>query len=81
MTTHIIEANIPMPPAKGGPGRQAKWPFTEMKVGESVLVPGQSCNTVHCPGYNAAKQIAHRTGAKFTGRAQGDGTVRIWRTA
>lgn len=81
MTVHIIETNIPMPPAKGGQGRPTKWPFTQMQVGESVLVPGRACNTAECPAYNAAKQVGHQAGAKFTGRAQGDGTVRIWRTA
>lgn len=76
-----IDKNIPAPKNIGGAGAPTKWPFTKMEVGDSVLVDGISCSTAHCPGYNAAKQIANRMGFKFTGRAQGDGTVRIWRTA
>ena len=80
MTVHTIERDIPVP-ATVGRGRPASWPFSAMQVGESVLVPGQSCTTTDCPGYNAAKGIGRTRGMKFTGRAQGDGTVRIWRTA
>lgn len=75
MTAYIIETNIPIPKT----GRPTKWPFSKMKVNESVLVKGTACNAANCPGYNAAKQVERKTGMTFVGRAQGDGTVRIWR--
>lgn len=70
-----VERKIPTPePA----GRNPKYPWREMKVGDSFFVPGALVRTIHPAAHAASK----RTGFKFTCRtiseAQGSG-VRVWR--
>ena len=61
-----IESGIPMP---------AKFPFAEMKVGDSFLVPeGTSKNVVGV----YARRHAIKTGTKFTIRKTPEG-YRCWR--
>lgn len=61
-----IEPGIPMP---------AKFPFAEMKVGDSFLVPAKaSKNTVAV----YATRHARKTGTKFTVRKTPEG-YRCWR--
>ena len=72
-----IEAGIAIPSAnryKGG--RKSKYPFADLKVGESFLVPSKTTMS-----FGATVQTARkRTGFTFTTRNV-DGGVRIWRTA
>jgi len=61
-----IESHIPFP---------AKFPFAEMKVGDSFLVPvGTHKNTVAV----YATRYARKTGTKFTVRKTPEG-YRCWR--
>ena len=61
-----IESGIPMP---------AKFPFAEMKVGDSFLVPeGMNKSTVAV----YANRHAKKTGTKFTVRKTAEG-YRCWR--
>ena len=73
-----IEAGIPIPArtTKGGAGRKPKYPFAELQVGESFLVPGKTADKIGSTVTLARK----RTGRNFTVRNV-DGGVRIWRTA
>ena len=73
-----IEANIPVPAVvrAGGAGRKPKYPFADLKVGESFLVPDKTMNKMGSTVTLARK----RTGRNFTLRNV-EGGVRIWRTA
>ena len=75
-----IDKGIPIVNSPSKRGRPSKYPFEEMEIGDSILVEGKTCRTTDCQGYNAAQAYSARSGKAFTGRAQGDGTVRIWRT-
>lgn len=78
----VIEKDIPLDCViTKKAGRPAKYPFADMEVGDSILAEGDTCNTEKCKAYNAAKEYGRLHGIKFSGRAQGDGTVRIWRVA
>lgn len=79
MTTYTIEKNIPMPPRTGG---AAKYPYADMAVGDSFLVPGKG-NTKGqkiVSSYTAfvAKKLGG--GRKFATRIAGD-DLRVWRIA
>jgi len=76
-----IDKNISIADSPIKRGRPSKYVFEKMEIGDSVLVKGKTCSPTDCPGYNAVKAYSARAGKVFTGRAQGDGTVRIWRTA
>lgn len=66
-----IEKKIPIPASRG------KWPFAEMAVGDSILVPFEL--------KEGARQAAFAYGAKknmkFITRAAEEGSLRIWRAA
>jgi hypothetical protein len=72
-----IETGIAIPSAtryKGG--RKPKYPFAELKVGESFLVPNKTTDK-----FGATVTLARkRTGMNFATRNV-EGGVRIWRTA
>jgi len=72
-----IEDNIPVPPSK----TEAKYPFKNMTVGQSVFFPDEPDGSASRPSV-AARVYAHREddGSKFTARSI-DGGVRIWRIA
>lgn len=67
-----IETGVPI--AKKGAGRPSKYPFAQMKVGESF-----ACDEPVLRLRQAASQASHRKGMKFTVRAEGTG-ARVWRT-
>lgn len=76
-----IEKNVPLPP-RGGPGRPYIYPFRDMEVGDSFLVP--------CGDNERDREKTHRrlTGAwkavqgrKFTARRIVGEGVRVWRIA
>ena len=64
-----IETKIPMPATR------SRYPFKEMKVGESVFFPNAATGGKE---YIAANMIGRNHGKKFSGRAV-DGGLRIWR--
>ena len=70
-----IEKNVPLPTHKTN---KAKYPLSEMNVGDSVLVmePASRISaaiTMYCKRKN--------TGIKFKTSIQKEGGVRVWRTA
>jgi len=66
-----IEKNVPLPPKK----RRQKYPFGEMKVGESFGFPLGDRQRV---GF-AACIYGKRNNKKFSIRKLKDGTYRVWR--
>lgn len=69
-----IEHNIPIPPPETG--RKRRWPFLEMKVGESIEVLEIEADRARAAAHNTAT----RHGFQFTTRRTGVG-IRIWRVA
>ncbi len=69
-----VQKNIPIPSKKGRP---SKYPFKDMKPGESFEVTDAPKNTV----LNAANSWSkrHNKSARFTIR-HSEGKTRIWRT-
>ena len=66
-----IEKGVPPPPTHKG----KKYPFGDMDVGDSFLVPGAKVTTL-----SVAKRDYERGGRKFICRTVDDG-VRVWRVA
>lgn len=56
------------------PSRRNTWPFSEMEVGDSFLVPDESSQSAR----SCAVQFSKRTGRKFSIRTI-DGEIRCWR--
>ncbi len=75
MTVFKIEKNIPPPPKRAG--RAPVFPFAQLKVGESFVVPAEQSA--------AASASAHYNGRKygrtFQQKRNPDGSVRFWRVA
>jgi hypothetical protein len=69
-TEFKIEKGVPVP--RGASGRN-KFPFGQMEVGDSIVIPLAS----RAAAYSWAN--LHRP-IRFTARIDGD-TVRVWRTA
>lgn len=67
-----IEKNVPIPN-----GRSTKYPFADMKVGDSITVAAPD----NLRAKIAAHQWARRNNAKFVCRTQRDGVMRIWRVS
>ncbi len=67
-----IDKGIPIPERRGRP---CKYPFPIMEPGDSIVA--RPVVAVQ----RAASAHAKRHGRKFVCRAQGDGTVRVWRVA
>jgi hypothetical protein len=63
-----IESNIPLPPAS------KKYPFGQMKVGDSFFVPDTTPALVS----GSRSYWTRKTGAKYAARTV-DGGVRFWR--
>jgi len=72
-----IRKGVPIPPpARVGRGK-FRYPWDDMKVGDSFLVPGDARVATL---YSAAYRVTDRLGWFFTVR-QVKGGVRVWRTA
>ena len=65
-----IEKSIPIPKSR------SEFPFEEMAVGDSVIIPAGNVVSAR----SSASYVRKKTGACFTSRKTADG-VRIWRTA
>lgn len=76
-----IQANIPIPPRKAS-GRRKKYPFQQMEVGTSFLVPKKDTNgdleRLKSRMVSASSMASKAFGFKFTLRTLPEG-VRIWR--
>lgn len=72
---YSVEANMPMP--SRAVGRKPKYPFPEMKVGDSFFVPdgGTKGQTVRMASYHYGKRHG---GQVFSTLKDGDG-YRCWR--
>ena len=72
-----IEKNVPVP--KTHPTiRASRYPFKQMKVGESFAVPvGENAKSVA----GAAYAFGKKNGQKFCYRKQENGAYRVWRIA
>jgi hypothetical protein len=77
MTEWKIEKGIPFP--TGYNTRWRRYPWPEMEVGDSVLVPGEG-RTHTTRVSNAAKGYGKKHGMQFITRTV-DGGARVWRTA
>lgn len=66
-----IEKGVPAPE-----GKESKYPFRAMEVGDSFFVPGGNGNRVS----SSATMAGKRTARKFMLRCV-DGGVRVWRVA
>lgn len=77
MNLIVIDKNIPQPDAKRGGRRGSKYPWNEMKVGDSFLFPENVKKTTAASlTYSAGK--AHKR--QFSLRTVEDG-IRCWRKA
>ena len=70
MTTAAIEKGIPVPTN----GRRAKWPWKDMEIGDSFLIPDAKQKNVQPMASIAGSRLSRR----FIAR-QADGGVRVWR--
>ena len=73
-----IDKNIPLPSTRAaGGGRPAKYPFKQMKVGDSFFIPGKKASDL-----SSSMSHARRNGINLVCRVayKGDDIgVRIWR--
>lgn len=82
-----IESDVPMPAVMGAGGRLAKYPFGNMAVGESFLIPPDDEGFFTKPSgarmHRAQQAMGHwrAKGMRFSARTQPDGSMRIWRAA
>jgi hypothetical protein len=68
-----IDTDKPLPPA---PRPQTKYPWDQMKPGDSFLVTGAKFDSMK----NIAKFAGMRRGWTFEIRREGDDGTRVWRT-
>jgi hypothetical protein len=69
-TAYKIEKNVPFPAYVGGRGNR-KFPFSEMEIGDSIVIPTKS--------KNAAYSWAKLHSRKFTIQPVDADTIRVWR--
>lgn len=72
----MIEKNVPIPKAMVSGNAKAKYPFVDMKPGDSVFFAGAKTKGKEC---SAAHSLGQIRGWKFCARSM-DGGLRIWRT-
>lgn len=75
MSEFKIEKGIPQPARSGG--RYSKYPFREMKVGDSFLAETSDASVIRS---NVAVFSRRNPGYKFSTRKEGTG-IRVWRIA
>lgn len=82
--SYTIEQGIPLTPEiKGGAGRKSIYPFADLKVDESFLVPlteGTDIETLYSRVRAASWSHASRKKVKLVARVV-EGGIRVWRTA
>jgi hypothetical protein len=60
------------------PNRSSRYPFADMRVGDSFLVPFNDAKKIN-NALQAMHGYARRVGVKCTVRTQDDGSIRVWR--
>ena len=70
-----IDKHVPIP--KDNRGRQSKYPWDQMDVGDSFLVGPDGPRGMR----GIASGAGTKRGKKFATRALEDGSVRVWRVA
>ncbi len=80
MSAYSIERGIPVPVAPSRPGAKATiFPFPELKVGESFLVPCKRGDGMADRVRNMARYHSRKLNRTFVHRRVRDG-IRCWRT-
>jgi hypothetical protein len=69
-----IEKGIPMPEKNPPPGRVCRFPFAQLEIGDSFLVPEVKLKSIRQTCFYYGKKL----GRKFTS-AEVEGGVRVWR--
>jgi hypothetical protein len=75
-TTREIEKDVPTP-AWGRRGRHRIYPWNEMEVGDSFILPYWHPASAHALAHQASKRL----GRKFKASKITDGQFRVWRVA
>ena len=70
---YVIEKNVPLV-QKNGAGRKEKYPFPQMEVGDSFVVPGGIVRSMRV----TLRIAGLRHGRTFKAQEQ-EGGVRVWR--
>ncbi len=73
-----IEKNVPLPPAWGGKYLPGKYPWKELQVGDSFVLPKPQAQA-GAQAFLASRQIGN--GVKFTTRKIDAQNKRVWRIA
>lgn len=73
--TYKIETNVPLPT-----GKRAKYPFSKLEVGESIILDKDYTREKHSKYNSAANNYGKRWGKKFIVRKTEEGHTRVWRT-
>lgn len=69
----VVETGMPAPARQSR--RRNKYPFVEMRVGESVFISGKTANSLRGSLQYASLKIQ----GEFVSRSE-DGGARVWRT-
>ena len=76
-----VDKGVPLPPASVVGRARRRYPWRELNVGDSFLVPirkGQTVKALQRQIGSLADSIRNRSGMRFTVRQADDG-VRVWR--
>jgi hypothetical protein len=71
-----IEKNIPLPSGGAG-GKESKYPFMQMEIGDSFQAPDEQRNAIR----SMATYHTRKHKMRFIVRKDGEAHVRIWRVA
>jgi len=75
MTEIRIDSGIPVPEMKKGGRGNGKYPYNDLKVGESFLVTDLAMQSVCNKNWRYGKRL----GRRFVARSEGE-FVRVWRS-
>lgn len=70
----VLDRGVPLPPAVRR-GRRAAWPWSEMSVGDSFIVPDAQIATFRVQTVRVSKKL----GRKFRTARTDTGVFRCWR--
>lgn len=73
----LFEADVPIPPPQHGGATKARYPFSKLPPGQSVLFPCTD-KTARNLARKAAYQVAGRLNWQVTVRSLPEG-IRVWR--
>jgi hypothetical protein len=78
MSLYKVESNVPLPKKAASPGAPTKYPFADMKVGQSFFVPEKDTSPKNVRA--SASLAQKRCKARFSVRTMKNG-VRVFRVA